>query len=105
MLVHPTYYDACSLTTMEGMASGLPVITTRWNGASAFVSSDEGYVIDEPENIAALSEAISQLTDPGKCATMGQNARRKMELLTMQKNANEMERVLIAAWEAKERGI
>ena len=38
ILAHPTFYDACSLTTMEGMASGLPTITTKWNGASALIS-------------------------------------------------------------------
>ncbi len=104
VLAHPTYYDACSLTTMEGMASGLPVITTRWNGASAFVSPEEGYVIDEPEDIVALSAAISALTDGGRRRKMGENARKKMESFTMEKNADEMEGVLLRAAEEKEKG-
>jgi UDP-glucose:(heptosyl)LPS alpha-1,3-glucosyltransferase len=95
LLVHPTYYDACSLTTMEAMASGLPVITTRWNGASAFVSPEEGFVIDEPDNIDALASAMIALTDPGIRSTMGRNARRKMEQFTMDKNADEIEGVLV----------
>ena len=33
LLVHPTFYDACSLTVLEALASGLPVITTLSNGA------------------------------------------------------------------------
>lgn len=101
VLAHPTYYDACSLTTMEGMASGLPVITTRWNGACAFVSPEEGYVIDEPENIEALSAAISALTDPGRQEAMGRRARKKMESFTMERNADEMEAVLLKAFEAR----
>ena len=103
-LVHPTYYDACSLTTMEGMASGLPVITTRWNGASAFVSPEEGYIIDEPGNIEALSAAIAELTNIDKRETMGRNARKKMESFTMDKNASEMEEVLLRAAEEKRKG-
>jgi UDP-glucose:(heptosyl)LPS alpha-1,3-glucosyltransferase len=103
VLAHPTYYDACSLSTMEGMASGLPVITTRWNGASAFVSPDEGYVIDEAENVDALSAAICALTDPARRETMGRNARRKMESFTMERNADEMETVLLKALEQKRR--
>jgi UDP-glucose:(heptosyl)LPS alpha-1,3-glucosyltransferase len=103
LLAHPTYYDACSLTTMEGMASGLPVITTRWNGASAFVSPDEGYVIDEPGNIGALGDAISALTDPGRQEAMGRKARKKMESFTMERNADEMEAVLVKAFEEKKR--
>lgn len=95
VLVHPTYYDACSLTTMEAMASGLPVITTRWNGACAFVSPDEGIVIDEPDNVDILASAIMALTDSGRRTAMGQNARRKMEQFTMDKNADEIEAVLV----------
>lgn len=103
VLAHPTYYDACSLTTMEGMASGLPVITTRWNGACAFVSPDEGYVIDEADNVEALSTAICALDDPARQETMGRNARKKMESFTMERNADEMEAVLLKALEQKKR--
>jgi UDP-glucose:(heptosyl)LPS alpha-1,3-glucosyltransferase len=95
ILVHPTYYDACSLTTMEAMACGLPVITTRWNGASAFVSPEEGFVIDEPDNIDALVSAITVLTETGRRTAMGKNARRKMEQFTMDRNADEIEAVLL----------
>jgi UDP-glucose:(heptosyl)LPS alpha-1,3-glucosyltransferase len=94
ILVHPTFYDACSLTTMEAMASGLPVITTKWNGASALVSPDEGYVIDEPRNVAALSSAIRDLLDDEKRNQMGKAARLKMEQYTMEKNMEHIERVL-----------
>ncbi len=101
LLAHPTYYDACSLTTMEAMASGIPVITTRWNGASAFVSPDEGCVIDEPDNIPALAGAILKLADPVRRESMGKNARKKMESFTMDRNAKEMEAVLMKSYEQK----
>ena len=32
--VHPTFYDPCSLVVMEALACGLPVVTTRYNGAA-----------------------------------------------------------------------
>jgi len=94
ILAHPTFYDACSLTTMEAMASGLPTITTKWNGASALISSDEGYVIDEPRNIAALRDAIRNLFDKDRRQRMGEAARLKMEQYTMERNMEQIERIL-----------
>lgn len=94
ILVHPTFYDACSLTTMEAMASGLPTITTRWNGASALISADEGFVIDEPYDIPAIVNAIRLLFDGEYRARMGQKARQKTESYTIEGNAMEMERIL-----------
>ncbi len=103
LLAHPTFYDACSLTTMEAMASGLPVITTRWNGASALVSEDEGYVIDEPRDINGLYKAIDELFDREKRELMGHNARMKLETYTMEHNAREMERIFFEVRDAKHR--
>jgi len=96
ILVHPTFYDACSLTTMESMASGLPTITTKWNGASALISEGEGFVIDEPRNIVALAKAISDLFDGDLRASMGKMARQKIEQFTIEKNVTEMENVLLS---------
>jgi UDP-glucose:(heptosyl)LPS alpha-1,3-glucosyltransferase len=93
ILAHPTYYDACSLTTMEAMASGLPTITTRWNGASALISSYEGRVIDEPENIPALTDAIRPLFDQELRREMGRKARLKLEEYTIDRNVAQMESI------------
>jgi UDP-glucose:(heptosyl)LPS alpha-1,3-glucosyltransferase len=95
ILAHPTFYDACSITTMEAMASGLPVITTQWNGASALISPGEGYVIDEPRNTAALGNALQNLLDDEKRRQMGRAARLKMENYTMERNMREVERILL----------
>lgn len=93
MLAHPTYYDACSLTTMEAMASGLPTITTRWNGASALVDTGEGYVIDEPGNIPALTDAIRPLFNKDARLEMGKRARLKLERYTITRNVDRMENI------------
>lgn len=95
ILAHPTFYDACSLTTMEGMAAGLPAITTRWNGASALVSPEEGYVLDGPEDVAGLASALKALCDEERRREMGKKARRKIEAFTIERNAAEMERILV----------
>ena len=94
ILAHPTFYDACSLTTMEGMACGLPAITTKWNGASALISSNEGYVIDEPGDIHGLTKAIRDLFNEEYRDRLGKNARIKIEGYTMERNGEEMEKIL-----------
>ena len=42
-LVHPTFYDPCSLVALEALACGLPVLTTRYNGASELLPRSDHY--------------------------------------------------------------
>ncbi|MBP1735827.1 MAG: glycosyltransferase [Deltaproteobacteria bacterium] len=90
---HPTFYDACSLTTMEAMASGLPTITTRWNGASALIAPGEGYVIDDPEDTQGLVDAIRALFNEEARVEMARKARLKLEGYTIERNVNLMENI------------
>jgi UDP-glucose:(heptosyl)LPS alpha-1,3-glucosyltransferase len=64
-LVHPTYYDACSLVVLESLASGTPVITTRSNGASMFVKGDMGHVLPAGD-VHALSSAMRNMISSPK---------------------------------------
>jgi UDP-glucose:(heptosyl)LPS alpha-1,3-glucosyltransferase len=62
--VLPTFYDPSSRFILESLAAGKPVISTKFNGASdLFVNNRHGKVIDTPENIDALAEAIRYFTD------------------------------------------
>lgn len=62
--VLPTFYDPCSRYILEALAACKPVITTKFNGASDFfVNNRHGKIIDTPENINALAEAIRYFTD------------------------------------------
>ncbi|MGB2862487.1 MAG: glycosyltransferase family 4 protein, partial [Sedimentisphaerales bacterium] len=62
--VLPTFFDPCSRYILEALAACKPVITTKFNGASDFfVNNRHGKVIDTPDNIDALAEAIRYFTD------------------------------------------
>lgn len=62
--VLPTYYDPCSLVVFEALACGLPVITTRRNGAGELIREGvEGFVIGAPDDTASLTGAIDRLAD------------------------------------------
>jgi len=62
--VLPTFYDPSSRFILEALAAQKPVITTTFNGATdMFMENRHGKVIDTPENITALAQAISYFTD------------------------------------------
>jgi UDP-glucose:(heptosyl)LPS alpha-1,3-glucosyltransferase len=77
--VQPTFYDACSLTTLESLASGLPVVTTRANGASELLTSEtDAIVLDDAADVAALTATLRRLaTDRWLRASLGRAARRR----------------------------
>lgn len=64
LLVHPTFYDPCSLVALEALACGLPVVTTRYNGASELLSPPaDGLVIDDPHDAPALAAVLARFLD------------------------------------------
>lgn len=76
-LVHPTFYDPCSLVVLEALGCGLPVITTRFNGAAELLTPPrEGYVIDNPHDHGQLAWAMEQLLDPARRKACAQAARK-----------------------------
>jgi UDP-glucose:(heptosyl)LPS alpha-1,3-glucosyltransferase len=74
--VHPTFHDACSLSTLEALASGLPVITTRVNGAAdGMQSGREGYVIEDAADVGMVKAAMIALLAPEARHACGPHAR------------------------------
>ena len=72
IFVHPTWYDPCSLVTLEAAACGLPVITTRYNGASELMHDGlDGYVLEDPHDVATLAARMQDLLDPALRSDMG----------------------------------
>ena len=93
-LVHPTFYDACSLTVLEALASGLPVITTQSNGASGIITQgQEGFVISDPRDDQVLVEKISFFLDREKVERASIAARQLAESYSLERNWREMKNV------------
>lgn len=64
-LVHPTFYDPCSLVALEALACGLPVITTQYNGANELLQPPHnGLIVHNPHDAAELGGAIAKMLDP-----------------------------------------
>jgi UDP-glucose:(heptosyl)LPS alpha-1,3-glucosyltransferase len=67
VLALPTIYDPCSNVVLEALGCGTPVVTTAANGAAEFLTPGEnGAVIQEPDDIAALGEALAAFLIRGR---------------------------------------
>lgn len=86
----PTFFDPFANVTLEAMASGLPVITTKKNGASEIIEDGkDGFVINAPFEIDALTEKIRALLSPELRKEAGDKARKKAMNLTWDRMTEE----------------
>ncbi len=72
LFILPTLYDPFSNASLEALAAGLPVITTRSNGCSEIIDENvHGSVVERPDDVNALANALRFWSDPAR----RQNAR------------------------------
>lgn len=91
VLVHPTYYDPCSRVVLEGLTGGLPVITTRWDGAGEMIEDGiNGYVLAEPGDVGTLADRITGLRDPALRSRLRERALQVTPMVSMARHAGEM---------------
>jgi len=103
-LVHPTFYDPCSLVVLEALACGLPVITTRYNGASELLNApDDGYVIADPHDHALLAGCMRRLLDPDRRSACAAAVRRTAARWTFEDHYQQLLQVFVEA-AARKRG-
>ncbi|HAA05384.1 MAG TPA: hypothetical protein DCE18_18745 [Syntrophobacteraceae bacterium] len=102
--VHPTWYDPCSLVVLEALAAGLPVITTRFNGASEIMTDGcQGFLLDTPADVERLADRMATFFQPERIQHMGRQARLLAEKFPWDRNIDEMLRVLELAAEERRR--
>jgi UDP-glucose:(heptosyl)LPS alpha-1,3-glucosyltransferase len=76
LYVQPTFYDPCSLVALEALASGLPVVTSRYNGAGELMTPGvEGHIMHDPAAVDELTEYLRPLLDPSIRSPMAVAAR------------------------------
>jgi UDP-glucose:(heptosyl)LPS alpha-1,3-glucosyltransferase len=65
MFILPTIYDPFSNASLEALACGLPVITTRSNGFSEIIENGiHGSIVEGAGNLIGLRDAIRFWSDP-----------------------------------------
>lgn len=100
VLVHPTYYDPCSRVVLEALAAGLPVVTTRFNGAAERIRDGlHGYVVDSPDDVEAIADRLRRLSDDAhrrECAGRAPAAVEEISMFAHAGRSYELYRALLS---------
>lgn len=89
--VQPTFYDPCSLVVLEALASGLPIVTTQFNGAGELIAPGvEGHILQDPADVEGLATLIADLCDPQARIKSAVAARQLALQHTMHRNFKEI---------------
>jgi glycosyltransferase involved in cell wall biosynthesis len=81
LFVLPSLTEGISLTLLESMARGLPVVATAVGGNPEVVDNETGLLVPAGDP-SALADAVERLwTDAGLCVEMGCSGRRRAERL------------------------
>lgn len=92
--VHPTWYDPCSLVVLEALASGLSVVTSRYNGAAELLQEGvDGRILADPSDAGELTAALRPMIDTGVHTAMGARARQLATQHTLDRNCRELVRI------------
>jgi UDP-glucose:(heptosyl)LPS alpha-1,3-glucosyltransferase len=100
-MLFPPIYEPCANVVSEALAAGLPVITTRSNGASELIEPGvHGEILSDPADIGAMVQSIQRWRQrpPTRVVTPA-------GVLSLQENAAQTLRVLELALERKREGL
>ena len=93
VLVVPSYTEGLSNATLEAMAKGLPVIATAVDGNLEVVVDGETGLLVPKKDTEALSRALlAYVRDPSLVSAHGTNARRRAELFSIDRMADDYDR-------------
>jgi UDP-glucose:(heptosyl)LPS alpha-1,3-glucosyltransferase len=100
--VFPTLYEPFGSVCLEAMAACLPVVTTRFSGASEILcDGDTGFVLADPLDDAALADRMERLCRMDLRVKMGAASRKRAESFSREKNIRETLAVLAEVWRRK----
>lgn len=71
VLVHLSWHDSFGFVVLEAMAAGVPVLTTRFTGASELMEDGISGRLVHPGDAEEALQGVRELLDPGTRAAMG----------------------------------
>ena len=91
IFILPSIYEPFGNANLEALATGLPVITTKYCGAANIIDHKKnGLVVENPYHPEEIAEKINFLFDPSPRETMGENGRELAEQFPFKRNNSEM---------------
>lgn len=89
--VLPTRHDPCSLVVLEALAMGVPVISTRFNGACQVMTERvHGRVLNDPADVPALAAAMREMLDDNMRTMMRQACLSLRQSLSYEEHLNRL---------------
>ena len=85
-----SWYDPCSRVVLEAARWGLPSITTGFNGAAEVLGDSAGIVVETPNDIDAVADAMEQLADPAVRVRAAQACVAMGDRLTMGRHVDQL---------------
>jgi UDP-glucose:(heptosyl)LPS alpha-1,3-glucosyltransferase len=74
IFIFPSLYDAFGTVALEGMASGLPSLVSKFSGASEVVTHEQNAFVIDPDNPPEIARYLNELINPAKREEMGKAA-------------------------------
>jgi len=74
LLLHLSWHDSFGFVTLEAMACGVPVVTTRYTGAAELVTDGESGLLLEPDDDAQILQALRSLASSERRREVGDAA-------------------------------
>lgn len=91
VFILPTFYDACSLVVFEGMAAGLPAITTIYNGAAGIITDGvDGLILQDPADTDEMARCMERFLDNDFLKSAAIAARQTAHSYTIESNHRQM---------------
>jgi UDP-glucose:(heptosyl)LPS alpha-1,3-glucosyltransferase len=94
ILIHPTLYDPNANVCWEAAASGLPIITTRYNGFSELMADGLGeYILPDPHDTTRFQDTIYTLLDSAARKEVSAKIRALAEKYPIEHNYKEVTQI------------
>ncbi|HUF46338.1 MAG TPA: glycosyltransferase family 1 protein [Vicinamibacterales bacterium] len=102
LFVHPSMYEGFSITTVEALSCGVPVVAANRGGLGE-IATGAALLVDDPTEDALARAMLAVLTDPARARAMRLASGRRGQAFRWQNTASETWRIIEGAVQRRAR--